>query len=137
MTLSRRHSKIAGIYPYKQLEAEFIVESPAPPEPGLPVAGPGIPIPARRGRGRRHPSASRAQETLLRLGTSRSAARYARPLSQIADEIIVRLAPLPGADVKITVEIEGVHGEGFDDATVRTISENSHTLHFDDHGFDD
>ena len=63
--------------------------------------------------------------------------RAMRDLSQIADEIIVRLASLPGADVKITVEIEGLHGEGFDDATLRTISENSRTLNFNDYGFDD
>lgn len=63
--------------------------------------------------------------------------RAMRDLSQIADEIIVRLASLPGADVKITVEIESVRGEGFDDSTVRTISENSRTLNFTDHGFDD
>ena len=33
--------------------------------------------------------------------------RAMRDLSQIADEIIVRLASVPGADVRITVEIEG------------------------------
>lgn len=63
--------------------------------------------------------------------------RAMRDLSPIADEIIVRLASLPGADVKITVEIESVHREGFDDATVRTISENSRTLNFNHHGFED
>ena len=63
--------------------------------------------------------------------------RARRDLSQIADEIIVRLASLPGADVKVTVEIEGMHGGGFDDAIVRTISENSRTLGLDDFGFED
>ncbi len=63
--------------------------------------------------------------------------RAMRDLSQIADEIIVRLTSLPGADVRITVEIQSEHGEGFDDATVRTISENSRTLNFNSHGFED
>ena len=63
--------------------------------------------------------------------------RARRDLSQIADEIIVRLASLPGTDVKVTVEIEGMHGDGFDDAIVRTISENSRTLGLDDFGFED
>ena len=63
--------------------------------------------------------------------------RAMRDLSQIADEIILRLASLPGADVKITVEIECLRGEGFDDATVRTLSENSRTLNFRSHGFED
>ena len=60
-----------------------------------------------------------------------------RDLSQIADEIIVRLASVPGADVRITVEIEGLHGDGFDDATVRTINENSRTLNFNSHDFEE
>ena len=63
--------------------------------------------------------------------------RAMRDLSQIADEIIVRLASVPGADVTITVEIEGLHGEGFDDATVRTINENSRTLNFNSHDFEE
>ena len=63
--------------------------------------------------------------------------RAMRDLSQIADEIIVRLASVPGADVRITVEIESLHGDGFDDATVRAISENSRTLNFDSHDFEE
>ena len=63
--------------------------------------------------------------------------RAKRDLNQIADEIILRLAELPGADVSITVEIEGLHGDGFDDATVRTISENSRTLNFNSHDFEE
>ena len=63
--------------------------------------------------------------------------RATRDFSQIAEEIIVRLASIPGADVRITVEIESVHGAGFDDATVRAISENSRTLNFDPHDFEE
>jgi len=63
--------------------------------------------------------------------------RAMRDLSQIADEIILRLASLPGVDVSITVDIEGRHGDGFDDATMRTISENSRTLNFKSHSFED
>ncbi|MDE2950361.1 MAG: hypothetical protein OXT68_06305 [Chloroflexota bacterium] len=63
--------------------------------------------------------------------------RAMRDLSQIADEIIARLASIPGAAVGVTVEIEGARGDGFDDATVRAISENSRTLNFNDYGFED
>ena len=63
--------------------------------------------------------------------------RAMRDLSLIAGEVIVRLVSLTGADVKITLEIESVHGEGFDDDTVRTISENSRTLNFRSHGFEE
>ncbi len=61
--------------------------------------------------------------------------RAKRDLNQIADEIIVRLASIPGADVRVTVEIAGDNADGFDDATVRAISENSRTLNFDAHDF--
>ena len=63
--------------------------------------------------------------------------RARRDLNQIAEEIILRLASLPGVDVSITVEINGRHGDGFDDATVRTLSENSRTLNFNSHSFED
>ena len=63
--------------------------------------------------------------------------RAMRDLSQIADEVILRLASLPGADVSITVEIEAAQPEGFDEATVRTINENSHTLNFNSHDFEE
>ena len=60
-----------------------------------------------------------------------------RDLSQIVEEIISRLAAEPGTDLAITLEIRGDRDAGFDDATVRTVSENSRTLNLDDHGFED
>ena len=62
--------------------------------------------------------------------------RAIRDISQISEEIILRLTSLPGADITITVNIESLHGNGFDDATIRSISENSRTLNFIDHGFE-
>ena len=62
--------------------------------------------------------------------------RARRDFDQIAKEIIVALASVPGADIRITVEIEGLHGDGFDEATVRTINENSRTLNFESHDFE-
>ena len=71
-------------------------------------------------------------------GTKRVDPLRSKPaFEEITDEIIQQLAALPGAHVKITVEIESVLSAGFDDATVRTISENSHTLQFDEHGFEE
>ncbi len=63
--------------------------------------------------------------------------RARRDLSQIADEVILRLTSIAGASVSITVEIEGVRGEGFDDAAIRAISENSRTLNFKAHSFEE
>ena len=63
--------------------------------------------------------------------------RARRDLSQIADEVILRLTSIAGAAVSVTVEIESVRGEGFDDAAIRTISENSRTLNFYAHSFEE
>ncbi|MDE2636072.1 MAG: DUF499 domain-containing protein [Chloroflexota bacterium] len=63
--------------------------------------------------------------------------RATRDFNQIADEVILRLASLPGADVSVTVEINCERSDGFDDVTVRAVSENSNTLNFSAHGFED
>ena len=63
--------------------------------------------------------------------------RARRDLNQIADEVIVLLASAPGADVNVTVEIEAARADGFDDATRRAVDENSRTLNFRAHDFED
>ena len=63
--------------------------------------------------------------------------RARRDLSQIADEVILRLTSIAGAAVSVTVEIESLRGEGFDDAAIRPISENSRTLNFKAHSFEE
>lgn len=52
----------------------------------------------------------------------------------IAEEIISHLL-VKGARVKITLEIEADLPAALSDHTVRTVSENSRTLKFDDYGF--
>ena len=110
----------------KQLEAERVTPPlpPPPPDPVDPDIVSPVPTPPKL-KTRYHGSVQVDPQ------------RAMRDLSQIADEIIVRLASLPGANVTITVEIEGTLGEGFDDTTVRTLSENSRTLNFKSHGFED
>ena len=70
-------------------------------------------------------------------GTKRiEAKRSVLKFGEIANEIIQRLE----ADsdyLEITIEIKSQRAKGFDDATMRTISENSRTLNFDEHGFED
>lgn len=63
--------------------------------------------------------------------------RVNREMATIVDEVIQRLTGLVGTDVDITLEISARRADGFDDATIRTISENSRTLKFRDHGFED
>lgn len=62
--------------------------------------------------------------------------RVNREMATIVEEIIQRLTSLTGTDVEITVEISAERSSGFDDATVRTINENSRTLKFRSHGFE-
>ena len=57
--------------------------------------------------------------------------------SRIADEVISRLSGLDGATVRVTVEIAATaKGDGFSDATARTVTENARTLKFGDAGFE-
>lgn len=63
--------------------------------------------------------------------------RVNRDVPGIVEEVIRHLTGLTGADVKISLEISGRRPSGFDEATVRTISENSRTLKFEEHGFEE
>jgi predicted AAA+ superfamily ATPase len=63
--------------------------------------------------------------------------RVNREMGLIVEEIVQRLTSLTGTDVEITLEISAKRPVGFDDATVRTINENSRTLKFRSHGFEE
>ena len=53
----------------------------------------------------------------------------------MSEEILNHFLAKPGTEVTIRVEIEATRLDGFDDATMRTVTENSRTLKFGDHGF--
>jgi hypothetical protein len=59
--------------------------------------------------------------------------------SQVAEEVISRLAGLADVDVKVRVDIEATtsNGDRFSDATVRTVTENAKTLKFSNAGFEE
>lgn len=59
-----------------------------------------------------------------------SSDRYARDFGNVTREIIDRLAGA-GAELEITIDIQARKPAGFDEAAVRTISENARTLKFD------
>lgn len=63
-------------------------------------------------------------------------ARVGRDASKIADEVIAHLAGLVGATVTVTLEITAEFPGGVPDQVVRTVTENSRTLKFTDHGFE-
>ena len=64
------------------------------------------------------------------------ATRVGRDASQVADEVISHLSGLVGAEVKVTLEIEAKVPSGAPENVVRTVTENSQTLKFRNHGFE-
>ena len=64
------------------------------------------------------------------------ATRVGRDAGQIADEVISHLSGIVGAEVKVTLEIEATVPDGAPENVVRTVTENSKTLKFRNHGFE-
>lgn len=63
--------------------------------------------------------------------------RVGRDAGRIADEVISHLVGLMGSDVKVTLEIEAEIPNGAPENVVRTVTENSRTLKFTSHGFEE
>jgi hypothetical protein len=63
--------------------------------------------------------------------------RLGRDAGRIADEIVAHLTSLGGAKAKITLEIEVEVPNGIPEDRVRIVSENSNTLKFKSHGFEE
>jgi hypothetical protein len=63
--------------------------------------------------------------------------RVGRDAGRIADEVISHLAGLVGSSVKVTLEIEAEVQTGTPENVVRTVTENSRTLKFTTHGFEE
>jgi len=55
---------------------------------------------------------------------------------RIAEEVIAHLAALPGARVRVSLEIEAEVPGGVPDPVQRVVTENSRTLRFSSHGFE-
>ncbi len=64
------------------------------------------------------------------------AARVGRDASKIADEVVAHLAGQVGAKVTVTLEISATLPSGASAHTVRTVTENSRSLKFTNHGFE-
>ncbi|WP_421654707.1 Swt1 family HEPN domain-containing protein [Leptothermofonsia sp. ETS-13] len=64
------------------------------------------------------------------------AMRINRDVSAIANEVIQHLTTLPGATVKMTLEIEAEIPEGVPDDVARTVMENCRTLKFNSQSFE-
>jgi hypothetical protein len=111
----------------KQLEAETAEPSPQPTEgKGAddivrpPDSEPGGPSKPRR---------FHATITL-------DAGRPLRSFEQVFNEVLQHLTTLHGTDVSLTLDVDARHDEGFPDTTVRTVTENSSVLKFDNAEFE-
>jgi len=62
--------------------------------------------------------------------------RVGRDASRVAEEVIAHLAGLPGAQVRVTLEVDACVPQGAPENIVRTVTENSRTLKFSSHGFE-
>jgi hypothetical protein len=63
--------------------------------------------------------------------------RVGRDAGRIAEEVIAHLAGLVGSEVSVSIEIEARIPGGVSDAVVRTVTENSRSLKFKSHGFEE
>ncbi len=63
--------------------------------------------------------------------------RYASDFKKLADEVPSPLGATPGVTLNVTIEIEATTTGGFDDAKIRTVSENAATLKFEQSGFEE
>jgi hypothetical protein len=54
----------------------------------------------------------------------------------VVQEVVQHLADST-ATVEVTVDISADTSDGFDEAIIRTVTENARTLHFTDQGFED
>ena len=122
----------------KQMNAEVVPAGITSEEAGTTyVLGPGKP------GGIRETSEEEPSETTSRPAARRyhgsvklDPTRVGRDAGQVADEVIAHLAGLLGSDVKLTLEIEANIPDGAPEQVVRTVTENSRTLNFDDSGFE-
>lgn len=103
------------------------------PLPDGPSGGDSVPTPT----GSDEPVASPPKRTRFFGSKDLSSERYAMDFKNVGDEVIAHLTAIPGATVRITVEIAATSPEGFEESAVRVVSENASTLKFDQSGFED
>ena len=115
--------------------AQLDAEAPSPPQPAAKPDAPGDADPASP-----TPTPPLEDEKKLRRfhGTvNLDPTRVGRDASRIAEEVIAHLAGLVGAEVTVTLDIAAKLPDGAPEHTVRTVSENSRTLKFNGHGFEE
>jgi len=111
-----------------EVAREYIEKQPIPP-PQSPGPSPPSPGPILPPRPQALPKRFHASVTL-------DSGRVGRDAGRIADEILSHLSVLPGAKLRVTMEIEAEAPEGTPEHVQRTVSENASVLKFDSHGFE-
>ncbi len=66
-----------------------------------------------------------------------NADKIAWDFKNIADEVLAHLRADVNTNLVVRIEIEATDATGFDEGKVRTVSENAHTLKFDQAGFEE
>jgi hypothetical protein len=119
------------------------MQATATPVPGKPVAAGGMhPTPTNGGSGPtvitpESPAPAKAPLPKRFHGSvSLDPNRVGRDAGKIADEVISHLVGLVGSDVSVTLEIQANMPSGAPDNVVRIVTENSRTLKFTSHGFE-
>lgn len=119
----------------RQRDAEIAPPPPPPVEGGDGRTDPPPPIGPKPGPG----PGPRPRATLRRFYGSATLdpTRVGRDAARIAEEVLSHLTGLVGVSVKVTLDIEVQLPEGAPDHVVRTVTENSRTLKFDQAGFEE
>jgi len=108
------------------------IQEPPPPPPKL-GTGPLIPhVRPEKKLGETQPTLPPAPPATTRYygRVALDPQRVNREMGLIVEEVIERLTSLIDCEVEISLEVSARLPEGFDEATIRTISENSRTLKF-------
>ena len=113
--------------------AQLDAEAPRPTSP-TPAGGPqtdtDVPAP--------QPSPAPAKKARRFHGTvSLDTTRVSRDAGVVAEEVIAHLSGLVGADVRVTLDIAADIPEGAPEHVVRTVNENSRSLKFSSHEFEE
>ena len=121
----------------RQREAEFRAATDAP---GGQPTGPGDPAGSREPVGPTDPTIApdpKLQKTRFFAATRIDAESAPAAVIQINNEILKHLIGDTGTHVRVRIEIEAERPAGFDDVSVRTLSENADALRFEDVSFEE
>ena len=113
------------------------IEREKPREPEEPTPGDPEEVSGGEGTSSEPPEPSKPKARRYHGAVTLDAQRVGRDASQIADEVIAHLSGIVGSEVSVTLEIHAEIPDGAPENVVRTVTENSQTLKFESHGFEE